>query len=238
MREWIDRAKGGDPEALGRCLEVCRNYLLRVAGRRLPASLAARMGASDIVQEVYLVCCTPEKFADFAGESEAELLAWARQVLVNVLIDEHRRQTAARRDIRREVALGDADPRESPQAGPVSSSTTPSGAAVRRERRELFLRAVEDLPRPDDREIMCCRYLLDLTFQEIAGLLELSKSYVVQRHAACIARIGPRFARAEGISDVRPAGTLNGRWGTATDAIHSKNGTTARSQSIRRPSDK
>ena len=75
MREVIVLAKGGDREALGRCLEICRNYLLEVARLRLPSSLTDRLGASDLVQDVYLACCTAEKFREFRGETEEELLA-------------------------------------------------------------------------------------------------------------------------------------------------------------------
>jgi RNA polymerase sigma-70 factor, ECF subfamily len=204
MREVIVLAKGGDREALGRCLDICRNYLLEVARLRLPSSLTDRLGASDLVQDVYLACCTAEKFREFRGETEEELLAWTRQVLLNLLVSEHRRHTSRRRDVNREVAIGEADGRGCPRIGVASPSTSPSGKLIGRERREIFLEAIEELDGPNDREIMKWRYLLDLSFHEIATMLEMSKSYVVNRHAACIAQLRSRFARAEGLTDVGP----------------------------------
>jgi len=46
MIEWIEAAKNGSEEALGRVLEWCRPYLLRVANEELATDLQGKVGAS------------------------------------------------------------------------------------------------------------------------------------------------------------------------------------------------
>src|SRR5262249_54728266 len=89
---WLARARAGDRDALGRVLEVCRRYLLLIADRQLDADLRAKGGASDLVQETFLEA--QRDFAQFAGNSEEELRAWLRRMLLNNLGNFTRRYRA------------------------------------------------------------------------------------------------------------------------------------------------
>ncbi len=93
----LQGARSGDVEALGRVLESCRDYLRIVAERGLDPDLAAKDGASDLVQETLLGAY--RNIAAFRGRSRAELLAWLRKILRNNVADlrRHYRGTGKRR---------------------------------------------------------------------------------------------------------------------------------------------
>src|ERR1700730_12825101 len=79
--QWLPAARSGSLEALGRVLEACRDYLLLVANKELDPKLQAKGGASDLVQQTFLEA--QRDFARFRGDSEDELLAWMRHLLLD-----------------------------------------------------------------------------------------------------------------------------------------------------------
>ena len=91
----IPAARAGSKEAIGGALEACRGYLLGIAERELDADLRAKGGASDLVQDTFLEA--QRDFAGFRGETQADLLAWLRRLLLNNLANFARtyRQTAS-----------------------------------------------------------------------------------------------------------------------------------------------
>ena len=50
----LDQARAGDAAALGRCLELYRNYLRLMARALISQPLRLRLDASDLVQETFL----------------------------------------------------------------------------------------------------------------------------------------------------------------------------------------
>ena len=134
--QWLPAARSGSRKALGEALEACRAYLLVVAQRELDPQLRAKAGASDLVQQTFLEA--QRDFPQFQGESEAELLAWLRQVLLNNLSTFTRSYRATeKRRVDREVALDANGPgREQGKAIPVRDNVlTPSGELMEGEQR-------------------------------------------------------------------------------------------------------
>src|SRR6516162_10915052 len=99
----LARARVSDEAALGRLLELYRNYLRFMARTLISQPLQARLDASDLVQETFLKAY--REFAGFLGSTEPELVAWLRQILVRSLSDQVKRHRAGKRDVRREEAL-------------------------------------------------------------------------------------------------------------------------------------
>ncbi len=81
--QWLPAARAGSTEALGQLLEACRGYLLLIAEQEIDPELRAKGGASDLVQETFLKA--HRHFDRFQGDSETELLAWLRRLLLNNL---------------------------------------------------------------------------------------------------------------------------------------------------------
>src|SRR5437016_2620511 len=74
-------ARAGSPGALGAALEAYRDYLLGIADREIAPALKAKGGASDIVQETFLEA--QRDFAGFRGDTDDDLRAWLRRLLLN-----------------------------------------------------------------------------------------------------------------------------------------------------------
>lgn len=96
----IRQAQGGDEAALEKLLASYRNYLRLLARTGIDASLQGKADPSDLVQETLLKAY--RRFAQFRGQTEAELLAWLRQIMVRNLTDlaRHYFKTAGRRAAR------------------------------------------------------------------------------------------------------------------------------------------
>jgi RNA polymerase sigma-70 factor, ECF subfamily len=154
-------ARAGSQEAEGRLLELFRPYLLLLANTRLDAELAARRGASDLVQDTFLNA--HQCFEQFNGTSVAELRAWLRRILLNVTSNSGRGyRDTARRGAAREVSL-DAGPGRWDLAGDTPS---PSERLMLHEEAEAVQRALARLPE-DYREVILLRQRDNLPFEEI-----------------------------------------------------------------------
>jgi RNA polymerase sigma-70 factor (ECF subfamily) len=169
--ELLVAARAGSPEALGKALRACQNYLLLVAGQELAADLHAKAGASDLVQDTFLDA--QRDFAQFHGTSEAELLAWLRQILVNNVGKFTRSFRTRKRAVNREVVLA-ADDSAGSGGPPVRDPTqTPSTQAVEREQAQALRCAMDRLP-DDYRQVLMLRYQEGRSFEEIGPVLNRS----------------------------------------------------------------
>jgi RNA polymerase sigma-70 factor (ECF subfamily) len=171
---WLASARGGSLEALGQVLDACRGYLLRIAGRRLSAELRSKGGASDLVQQTFLDA--QRQFERFQGESEKELLAWLRQILLHNLAHFQRRYRATgKRDLDREVPLTDQASSTDGGADLATQTPSPSEHAIAHEEAEAVQRALERLPE-EYRQVLALRHQEQLTFEEIGKRLGRSTS--------------------------------------------------------------
>src|SRR5262249_51262585 len=102
----LARARREGGPALGQLLELYRHYLYLLARAEIGRRLQSRLDPSDLVQETFLAA--HRDFARFWGTTEAELVAWLRQVLAARLADQVRRHLKAkRRDARLERRLAE-----------------------------------------------------------------------------------------------------------------------------------
>lgn len=127
--ELLAQARDGSAEALGRALELCRPYLLRIANAALDARLRAKGGGSDLVQETFLE--SQKLFAEFQGRSVAELRAWLRAILRHRVGKFLRRYHGTdMRQVGRELADNGQHPE------PAGDGATPSQHLLHAERAE------------------------------------------------------------------------------------------------------
>jgi RNA polymerase sigma-70 factor (ECF subfamily) len=163
----LDRARQGDPEALGRLLEAQRAGLHRLAERQLEGRIAIRVDASDVLQQTFLEAyrCFPQ----FSGRDKRELVAWLRSILdhkVAGAIRDH--ALLQKRDVGRERSMDD-----SRGGGPTlkqdldANLTSPSQKAIRGEQAERLSEALAALPE-DQREAVRLRHLEGWALADIA----------------------------------------------------------------------
>ena len=148
-----------------------RGYLWALASASLGAGFRNQLDPADVVQATLLRAA--QSLADSPVSDEHSLLAWLRQVLKNVLVDEYRRLHRDRRDIRREQQLLESGVDASAaglQACLAADQTSPSLAAVRNERLLLLADALVQLP-TEQREVVVQRYLEGRSVASIADSL-------------------------------------------------------------------
>src|SRR5919201_4288211 len=143
--QWLPAARAGSREALGRVLDAARRYLLTIARQELDPDLRAKNSPSDLVQETFVEA--QRDFGQFQGDTEAELLAWLRQLLLHRVGKLRRsfRDTQKRR-LAREVALGGDSSSEGPAGGLAANMLSPSGQAMEHEQDRALQAALGRLP--------------------------------------------------------------------------------------------
>jgi len=185
----LRHARTGDGSALGRLLELYRNYLKLLARLQIDRRLQVKLDASDVVQETFLEA--HRDFGQFRGTTEGELVSWLRQILVTNLANlvRHYRGTQ-RRDIRLERELA-AELDESSRAldhGLVARQSSPSQQAAYHEQAVLLADALGQLPE-DYREAVILRHLEGLSFAEVAERMERTVDSVKKLWARGLARL-------------------------------------------------
>ena len=171
----LERARLGNREALGRVLQLYRNYLTILATTQLDRRLRRRVNPSDLVQDAMLAAHSD--FAKFQGCSERELLAWLRQILINCLhhvIETHLR--AKMRDMRREISVeqvGATLDRSACNFTQMLADRGPSPSAPLQQR-ERAVALADQLSRlsPQYRDVIVLRNLQGLSFEEVADRMD------------------------------------------------------------------
>ncbi len=205
--ELIRRVGGGDEAALGELFGAHRERLKRLVRMRLDRRLRSRVDPSDILQEAYLDLA--RKLPAYASRPTMPFFLWVRLVVVERLIRTHRAHLdAAARDAGREVAPGMAGPRAdsaSIAAQLLGRFTTASRAAVRAERRRSLEEALEAMG-PDDREVIVLRHFEELSNEEAAAVLGVSKAAASKRHVRAMLRLKSALEKTPDLVDTADGG--------------------------------
>jgi RNA polymerase sigma-70 factor, ECF subfamily len=172
FHEQLEAAREGDRDALGRTIQPFRQFLLMIAERELAPELKTKEGASDLVQDTLLEA--HRHFPQFEGQTEAELRAWLRRLLLHrVSYTVRRYRKAGKRQLSREFSLGAADSSRGLAEALAGDSTSPSGRAVHREEEAAMLAALDTLPERE-RQVIIWRHREDCSFDEIGKRLNRS----------------------------------------------------------------
>jgi RNA polymerase sigma-70 factor (ECF subfamily) len=185
----LSQARAGDGAALGDLLERYRNYLSLLARVQIGRRIQGKLDVADLVQETFLG--VHRGIRNFRGSSEAQFLAWLRQILVGILANQVRRYFGTkRRDVRLERELQDDLDRSSVFLGShlVASQSSPSAQASRREQAVILADAMEGLP-DDYREVIILRQLEGLSFPDVARRMGRTEDSVKNLWARALARL-------------------------------------------------
>jgi RNA polymerase sigma-70 factor (ECF subfamily) len=187
----LEEARRGEAEAVERLLTAHREPLRRLIGLRLDPALAARVDASDIVQDVLLEA--HRRLRDYLQNPTMPFHLWLRHIAKDHIIDAHRRhRQAQRRSLDREQSIVPAvlaDNSSYELAGQlVDPELTPASEAIRREMQRRLDAAIADLDE-DDREIILLRHREQLANQEVARALGLSEAAASMRYLRAVRRL-------------------------------------------------
>jgi len=172
----VERARRGDERAFEELVRMHQGIAFRTA-YVLTASAA---DAEEAAQTAFVKAWAAlPRFR--AG---APFRPWLLRIAANEA--HNRRRASGRREALR-LRAGAAEP--SGDAAP-----SPEAAALEAERRGELLAALERLP-PRDRDVLACRYLLELSEEETAGVLGVRKGTVKSRTARALARLREEVER-------------------------------------------
>lgn len=186
----IAGARAGDGDAVGALLDRHRESLRRLVRLRLDRQIAARVDASDVVQDVLLEA--NQRLAGYLQNPSMPFHLWLRNLARDRIIDMHRRHRAAsKRSVDKEqplhVAFGDRSSLE--LAGALQDpELTPAAATLKKELEARFLAALDELGE-EDRDILLMRHFEGLGNGETAEALGLSPAAAGMRHLRALRRL-------------------------------------------------
>ncbi|MCZ7437026.1 sigma-70 family RNA polymerase sigma factor [Micromonospora sp. WMMC241] len=168
--EIVTRVRAGDREAYD--LLVARHT---ASAYRTAVLLGAGPDAEDVIQEAFVKAY--RKLSRYRGD--ASFRSWLLAIVANESRNLHR--SRGRRDglVLRAAA-----------AAPGTEATADDGlgAVLAAERRAALVAALRRLP-ARDREVIACRYLLDLTEEETVTVLGLPRGTVKSRTHRALAKL-------------------------------------------------
>ncbi len=173
----LQQARAGDAAARDQLFAKCRNYVDLVARAQVESWMRTKIDASDLVQQTLLEA--HRGFNAFQGQTEAEWLAWLRQILTHNTHDFIRRFRADKRRIGREVPLTSptGDGSDVVFHDPPDDCVSPSQILAEQERQIELADAISKLA-PDHQEVIMLRNLQHLPFDEVAERMGRSRPAV------------------------------------------------------------
>ncbi|MFN2469862.1 MAG: RNA polymerase sigma factor [Gaiellaceae bacterium] len=175
--ELVERAKRGDLDAYGELVQRYRGIAFRTAYVLAGSAADAEEAAQDGFVKAYR---SLDRF-----RSGAPFRPWLLEIVGNEA--RNRRRTAGRRE---QLALRVAA--EGPSGGAVPS---PEATFLSGERRAELLAALNEL-REEDRQVIGCRYFLDLSEEETAATLGWPRGTVKSRLSRALERLRERLEAA------------------------------------------
>ena len=185
------RASSGDETALGELFARYRPRLRAMVQLRLDPRLRGRVDPSDVLQEAFLEAS--QRLTDYAARPTMPLFLWLRFLTSQRVLQMHRRHLETqKRSAHDEISIGRG-------AGPDASTlmvaeqlvgtlTSPSVAAVRGEVKLRLQAALESMD-SIDREILVLRHFEELSNNEAAQVLAISKTACSNRYIRALGRL-------------------------------------------------
>jgi RNA polymerase sigma-70 factor (ECF subfamily) len=192
--ELLVQARQGDNHALGILINRYRPYLLKIAGDEADTELQAKEGESDLVQDAYLNAV--RAFPLFKGQTQHDLRAWLRRILLNQISGSRAHYHADKRAIDAEIPLQTLDGNDSRNDNLAANISTPSEQFVRAEERRLFELALQTLP-DIDRAVIAMRQKDGCPFAEIARRLNMTEDTAQKRWVRAIRALEEKVNRLD-----------------------------------------
>jgi RNA polymerase sigma-70 factor (ECF subfamily) len=185
-----DQLCRGGEAALAEAFMGHRARLRRMVDLRLDRRVAARVDASDVLQDAYLDAS--RQFERYRADPPMPLFLWLRLITGQRLMAIHRKHLGAqKRSAKQEVALYRRVPAAdscSLSCGLAGRLTSPSRAVIRREMRVRLHEAIQALD-PLDREILALRHYEELTNLEAAQELAITPAAASKRYIRALERL-------------------------------------------------
>jgi len=181
LERLLAQHRNGDPDALGRIVDLTRPSLFRF----ISGMVRDPHAAEDVFQDTWF-----RAVRGLEGYRQDRLLSWLFRIARNRVIDLSRKRKP---DLSLQQPLGhDADAATLETFLPASGPNPAQGSG-NREMAERIRAAVEALP-PDQREVFLLRTEADMPFKDIALLQEVSINTALARMQYALRRLREALA--------------------------------------------
>ena len=187
----IDQACNGNDSAVAELFERHRERLKRLITLRMHPRMKSRLDASDVLQEAYIEVA--RRLPKYVEEREMPFFLWLRIIAVDSLENLQRRHLKAeKRTAYREVDLASMPVTDASvlnlASQLVGQFTSVDRNLIKEEVQRKLMDALERME-VNDREIVAMRHFEELSTQEIAQLIGLTRSGVLKRYTRAIERL-------------------------------------------------
>lgn len=190
IEQLVDKAACGDGSALAIVFDMHRERLRRMILMRLDPRLRSRLDPSDVLQESFFDAS--RRFQEYAENREFSVYFWLRNIASNRLQKLHRFHLDAQlRDAKREVSLDTKLPNASSVY--LANQLSASSVAIDRQlvQAEVQARLEMALDKMDekDREVIALRHFEELSTEETAEILGITRSGVLKRYTRALRKL-------------------------------------------------
>jgi RNA polymerase sigma-70 factor (ECF subfamily) len=163
--------------------------LERMIEFRLDGRLRCRLDPADVLQDAFVEIS--RRYAEYQTQPQVSFYVWARQLTLQVLIDQQRKHFGQKRTPNQERKIEVASDGTSDSIAQFlrSQLTSPSGAAIRVEETQQLHSALASMD-PIDREVLALRHFEHLGNTEVAEALGLSVTAASNRYVRAMERLG------------------------------------------------
>jgi RNA polymerase sigma-70 factor (ECF subfamily) len=192
--EVINKLIAGGDAAVAEQFSEFQPRLERMVEFRLDRRLRGRVDSLDIIQEAYIEIA--RRINDYTSNPTVAFYVWVRQITWQTLVSVHRRHLGQKRHPSMEVRLNRKGPNEttfSIAEALVGHLTSPSGAARRQEDYDKLREALSTMD-DTDREVLALRHFEQLGNNEVADILDISRTAASNRYVRAIKRLGDVLA--------------------------------------------
>jgi len=164
-------AKSGDKSAINQLYSVYSERVRWMVRFRMGKELRSKLESMDLVQDTLIHALSG--LEDFTYKNEGDFVRWLSKIAENELRGSLKKLHAEKRDIRREVRLGNYGPTtndKSIKADEPINATTPSVIMSKKEDLSKLEEAIDGL-KPEYREIIVWAKIDELSYKEIGARL-------------------------------------------------------------------
>ncbi len=187
-RRLLEQAHGGDQAAFEEIFRRHRDRLRRAIALRMDRRVAARVDASDVLQEAYLEAF--RRLPTYLEQKPMPFYLWLCWIVREKVLALHRRHLGAdKRAVTHEAPLLPADSSATFVSAVIAGhEPSPSQALARAELAERLRLALGQLD-ADERDLILWRHFEQLSARDIAQLLQISEAAASKRYIRAVERL-------------------------------------------------
>jgi RNA polymerase sigma-70 factor (ECF subfamily) len=188
IQGFLERAREGDQSAIEELFKRYRGRLRKAIAMRIDRRLAARVDASDVLQETYLEAF--RRLPKYLSQEEMPFYLWLHWIAREKVLALHRRHLGAgKRAVTYEAPLLPADTSATFVSAVIAGrEPSPSQALAKTELAERLRQAMGQLD-DDERDLILWRHFEQLSARDMAQLMKISEAAASKRYIRAVERL-------------------------------------------------